>query len=1461
MGQDGNTIEIEIDAAATVAAAKTAGEANAKLVKFDQALGLFRDNVGLVSKTTEDVATRMGDFNTILQKFSDNLTTNLADMQTSVVQKIEPHLERELENMVNRVLNKVEGKSAPEQKSRARSEAKQGAAAPTVTNTTAANVATAKQDSEFKRPDAIIKQMSSQIGSTVQDAITGAFTDTKTSRMRTEVTRTKLRQYSDVETGEQLEERTVTTDISNAISKAVVKSSDAFGKAIPLTGENKKMADLFNFLQNPVSARPSKVASGGLQSISDALDQSLGKGFADPLQQYGKGMNAAAEQNIWRPYEKALNDNEKAAKSATVAEKDRGIAIRREITGALIGLHVMKVVSQYSAVANAGFMMVFAALGHLLNNILLPMMPAFIIFAQLLHTVANVIQMLPMPLRQVIGALLIWKATSMLIAAMPIKDIVDGMRGLVGSMKDAGSGLKGFLNLVRAFIDFMNSGQGKGAVSWIGGGLGKAGGAIAGGAKRLLGKRAGGGPVLGHGAYIVGEKGPEIFVPKTSGSIIPNHKIGRADGVGDVAAAPTGSQAPILPDIGSTLLGGAMGAGLGYMFTGSPLVAAGGGILGAAAGASGADIIGTIAGGVGAMMSNDTVQGIMGGMHLLTNTLAAFLAPIAPMLGVIAGVVGVASGVRSGLGGGDGGKTAETVATVGKAQLKQTAAMSYGVQNTVNAGTRGTSSSLMALLLRMNGCIKTAPCSPDAYVPVLAPVVSILTSIPLLIAGALSLALAGILSPILSSLAATITYSVAVIGNIPVAENIERFITWTRRVVGEIPEAIGKEATITYNIVKNGIEPTVTNATVKITYLIEKVGEVPTVKDATAKITYAIETIGELPVVKDATSWISVKINELTDADYLKLKADIEAKAAANPPTITSKVLADGTVEGGVPTIDVTAKVTAIDVTGLTDAQKTIPDATAKVTTANVDAVKGVEIPATGVVDGLSGTGIVEVSPGVYAYKDALDVQTRVKLGLVTPEEYAAYLKDLAEKADASKPKIPTVLTTDGKLTSVDGKPLNVELPATVKTVEGNYGSWEISSDGSMKYIGTVIEIPSEMGDPKPVDPAKIDPVKLPVTVEPELPGGYSLKSLFEKASRAGLGEILGLGVVLAIDEYARTGTVKLVDLLVGLGLGTLTFAGAEAVLTSVAGSLGGAAAAGAVGLAFGAIGVTLSGLIAGGVATSFLQDLNTGMQESIDSGGATFDFGNFILNAAASLGSDFNTYLEENLNIDIPEEAFRLAGIGMNAAGQLIMNPSSEWPRILGDFINDLKTTVAGGIPVDVKIDVDSVTSVVQQIGEASNLGGYTGPVVSDPGVGGGQPPINDPIQIGGNDPMGPDAPPVETPVAYDPNNPEGLPTWVNPNPPSQCPEGQYFDSSLGVCVGGYAVGGRPPVNVPSLVGERGPELFIPDSSPTSIGGGGGSGGSVTNNFTFNVTTNNPRELTDTVMKELKMELARVKM
>ena len=50
-------------------------------------------------------------------------------------------------------------------------------------------------------------------------------------------------------------------------------------------------------------------------------------------------------------------------------------------------------------------------------------------------------------------------------------------------------------------------------------------------------RRAAGGPVSGGSPYIVGEKGPELFVPGSSGNIVPNHEMGGANVVVNVDAS------------------------------------------------------------------------------------------------------------------------------------------------------------------------------------------------------------------------------------------------------------------------------------------------------------------------------------------------------------------------------------------------------------------------------------------------------------------------------------------------------------------------------------------------------------------------------------------------------------------------------------------------------------------------------------------------------------------------------------------------------------------------------------------------------------------------------------------------------------------------------------------------------------------------------------------------------------
>jgi phage-related minor tail protein len=48
--------------------------------------------------------------------------------------------------------------------------------------------------------------------------------------------------------------------------------------------------------------------------------------------------------------------------------------------------------------------------------------------------------------------------------------------------------------------------------------------------------RAAGGPVRRGQTYLVGERGPELFKPVASGTIIPNHRASRGEPVHTVAA-------------------------------------------------------------------------------------------------------------------------------------------------------------------------------------------------------------------------------------------------------------------------------------------------------------------------------------------------------------------------------------------------------------------------------------------------------------------------------------------------------------------------------------------------------------------------------------------------------------------------------------------------------------------------------------------------------------------------------------------------------------------------------------------------------------------------------------------------------------------------------------------------------------------------------------------------------------
>lgn len=98
----------------------------------------------------------------------------------------------------------------------------------------------------------------------------------------------------------------------------------------------------------------------------------------------------------------------------------------------------------------------------------------------------------------------------------PFKDGLDGM-------------LKGFVDVIRRMIAEAAAARLLGGASGFLGGLlggifgGLGGGGGGGGGSGFF--KAAGGPVSGGRPYIVGERGPELFVPGSSGSIVPNGKL------------------------------------------------------------------------------------------------------------------------------------------------------------------------------------------------------------------------------------------------------------------------------------------------------------------------------------------------------------------------------------------------------------------------------------------------------------------------------------------------------------------------------------------------------------------------------------------------------------------------------------------------------------------------------------------------------------------------------------------------------------------------------------------------------------------------------------------------------------------------------------------------------------------------------------------------------------------------
>jgi hypothetical protein len=94
----------------------------------------------------------------------------------------------------------------------------------------------------------------------------------------------------------------------------------------------------------------------------------------------------------------------------------------------------------------------------------------------------------------------------------------DGLKGMVAGFADAVRRMAAELFAQQVLTSFFTWG------SKLGGGIGKFAGSLLSG---ITGK-ATGGPVSGGTPYLVGEAGPELFVPGSSGSIVPNHAMGGA---------------------------------------------------------------------------------------------------------------------------------------------------------------------------------------------------------------------------------------------------------------------------------------------------------------------------------------------------------------------------------------------------------------------------------------------------------------------------------------------------------------------------------------------------------------------------------------------------------------------------------------------------------------------------------------------------------------------------------------------------------------------------------------------------------------------------------------------------------------------------------------------------------------------------------------------------------------------
>tara|TARA_R100000988_G_scaffold10710_2_gene5865 strand:- start:7004 stop:9682 length:2679 start_codon:yes stop_codon:yes gene_type:complete len=159
------------------------------------------------------------------------------------------------------------------------------------------------------------------------------------------------------------------------------------------------------------------------------------------------------------------------------------------------------------------------------------------------------------------------KFNQTLEAAKPFADaftsgLLDGMVAVVDGTKTAEQAFADFLNSIAKMLlqtaqqmiaQYIALGiarmfAGMGSYQMSGGGMpfGGSGAAPAGLSTSFIGSplfgRANGGPVTGNRPYLVGERGPELFVPGAQGNIVPNSAMGATNIVVNVDANSTNAQ-------------------------------------------------------------------------------------------------------------------------------------------------------------------------------------------------------------------------------------------------------------------------------------------------------------------------------------------------------------------------------------------------------------------------------------------------------------------------------------------------------------------------------------------------------------------------------------------------------------------------------------------------------------------------------------------------------------------------------------------------------------------------------------------------------------------------------------------------------------------------------------------------------------------------------------------------------